>query len=329
MKVGVVGLGGQATSDHLPAIAQSDNIELVGVCDSDPTIAQRYASEFGVPGYTTHQELLATPGVDFIIVTVPHGAHREVVESAILAGVHVLKEKPFAINYEDATHLARLSKERDVQVMTALQRRFSPTYRSFFELAAQIGDPFAIDVQYTLNIARPDVGWRGQRAIAGGGCLIDMGYHMLDLLLWYVGQPDRVAASISTNAVPDRDYDAEDTANVLMTWNSGLHGTMRISRSMPPKTERFRISATEGIVEIERGVIRRFDQSGKLLDELWRQPSWEESAAAQLVHFCEVIRGNKVNDSSPEKHVEHLAFIDAAYRAAATGMTVEIQGVKV
>lgn len=244
MKVGVVGLGGQAMGDHLPAIEQSDKVELVGVCDSDPSIAERCAAKFNVPGHTDHQDLLATPGLDFIVVTVPHSAHREVVESAIRAGVHVLKEKPFAISYDDAMYLAQLSEERNVQVTTTLQRRFSPTYRGFFELAAQIGEPFAIDVQYTLNIDRPDIGWRGQRALAGGGCLIDMGYHMLDLLLWYVGQPDRVAASISTNAVPDRDYDAEDTANVLMTWESGLHGTMRISRSMPPKTERIRISVS-------------------------------------------------------------------------------------
>lgn len=325
-RVGVVGVGHQATEDHLPAVEACPRTELRAVCDIDAATGSPVAARYGVPFYESVDVMLHDEDLDFVVVTVPHGVHRDVTERAIRAGVHVLKEKPFAVSAADARHLQQLADAHGIQVMTTLQRRFNPTYTSFFQLADQIGTPFAVDVQYTLGVERPDEGWRGQRAIAGGGCLIDMGYHMLDLLIWYLGLPDRLAATISSRAIPGQEYDAEDTANVLMTWDSGLHGTMRISRAMPPKTERFRLVGTDGTIEIERGVIRRFRRDGELLEELRRLGAWAPAAVSQLEFFCDVVDGRAENHGSPGYHLQHTTFIDAAYRAAATGHVVDIKG---
>lgn len=322
-RVGVIGVGRQAVEDHLPAITASTRTELCAVCDSDDA-GQDIASEYGVPFYGSVSEMLEAVDLDFVVVVVPHGVHREVTEAAVRAGVHVLKEKPFAVSESDAESLRKLAADHDVQIMTTLQRRFNPTYNSFFQLASQIGEPFSVDIQYTLAVDRPDEGWRGRRSIAGGGCLIDMGYHMLDLLIWYIGLPNKLAATVSSKAVPGEHYDAEDTANVLMIWDSGLHGTMRVSRAMPPKTEKFRLVATNGTIEIERGVIRRFHRDGELLEELRRTGAWAPAAVSQMEHFCDVIDGTAKNHGSPTIHLQHTAFIDAAYASAATGKVVEL-----
>ncbi|MGH8933230.1 MAG: Gfo/Idh/MocA family protein [Egibacteraceae bacterium] len=91
-----------------------------------------------------------------------------------------------------------------------LQRRFNPIYTTFCQLYDQIGRPFVLDAEYTVYTDDPASGWRGDVSLAGGGCIIDMGYHMIDMLLWYFGLPDRVLAGFSAAARPDLDYDAED-----------------------------------------------------------------------------------------------------------------------
>ncbi|UJB44828.1 Gfo/Idh/MocA family protein [Streptomyces sp. A1-5] len=86
----------------------------------------------------------------------------------------------------------------------------------------------------------------------GGGCLADMGYHLIDLLLWYLGLPDRVLADTST-AVSGTEYDAEDTSLVHLAYGCGLYGSLLVSRSAGPKTEHLAITGPPGTPLIERG----------------------------------------------------------------------------
>ena len=141
--------------------------------------------------------------------------------------------------------------------MVTLQRRFNPIYTSFLQLADRIGTPFVVDAAYTLHTPDPSDGWRGEVATAGGGCVIDMGYHLVDMLIWYFGLPDRVYADLSTTARPDRRYDAEDTAVIQFGYDSGLYGSLLLSRFIGPKTERIRVVGSRGIVDLERGRLRR------------------------------------------------------------------------
>ena len=141
--------------------------------------------------------------------------------------------------------------------MVTLQRRFNPIYTSFLQLADQIGTPFVVDAQYTLHTPDPSEGWRGKTAKAGGGCVIDMGYHLIDMILWYFGQPDRILADLSVSARPDREYDAEDTALIHFAYVSGLYGSLLISRFIGPKREQIRLVGSKGIVQLERGRVQR------------------------------------------------------------------------
>lgn len=326
-RVVVAGAGHQAREDHIPAVTDSPRTTLVAICDPDPVVRAEMTAATGVPCLSDLSTVIERYRPDFVVVAAPHHAHRELTETAVRAGVHVLKEKPFAVSVAEATELRALAAAQHVEIMTTLQRRFNPTYTSFFQLVGQIGTPFSVDVQYTLGVEHPEQGWRGQRAQAGGGCLIDMGYHMLDLVIWYLGLPTTVCATLSAAAVPGAVYDAEDTANVLMSWPSGLHGTMRISRAIPPKTERFRLVGDRGAIEIERGVIRRFDAGGELLEELRRLGGWASAAISQIEYFCDVIDDRVPNEGGPQYHLQHVAFLESAYRSAQLGRSVQIDGV--
>src|SRR5699024_6121621 len=135
-----------------------------------------------------------------------------------------------------------------------------------------------LDAQYTLFVDDPSEGWRGQNAEAGGGCIIDMGYHLIDMILWYFGLPDRVLADVSVEARPDREYDAEDTALVHFGYNSGLYGSVLLSRFIGPKTEQIRLVGNKGMVHLERGRIQRLTNSGDIIDSLSRQHQPEGDA---------------------------------------------------
>jgi predicted dehydrogenase len=312
LRVGVVGLGKQARDDHVPAVRASDLVDLVAVCDTNGQRLAESCRDLGVAGYRVVDDMLSAEDLDLVVVSVPHHAGREVIFAAAERGVHVLKEKPFATNLAEARELAVLCARSGIELMVAMQRRFSPIYLTLHELFSQIGRPFLVDAVYTFNVD-PAEGWRGQSCLAGGGCIIDMGYHMIDMVIWCFGLPDRLLAQHSAGARPELDYDVEDTAHILVGYDTGPVGTLLLSRCLPPRTEQMRVAGTRGAIVAERGRIRRFRSDGELIESL----SWEQHrpapATAQIDHFCRVLNGCGTNAFGPDSHLAHAAFVEACY----------------
>ncbi|WP_407547787.1 Gfo/Idh/MocA family oxidoreductase [Streptomyces sp. Pv4-95] len=318
----VIGLGNQALDDHLPGLAGCQFATLAAVCDMDPAVAEKQADALGVPGYTDVHTMLRQERPDFAIVAVPHHAGREVVEACAASLVHVMKEKPLATTPEEARELAKTCQSLGVELMVTVQRRFNPVYLAALQLLEQIGDPFLVEGRYTFHCTDPAAGWRGQTALAGGGALMDMGYHLIDLLIWYLGLPDRLLAATSTAAAPGAVYDAEDTALVHLSYDSGLYGSLLISRSAGPKTERLAVTGPRGSVVVERGKVSRLAPSGEVLETLTRQPAWPAAAATQIDTFCRVLDKTRPNPSGVADHLPHAAFLAAAYASRTSGHPV-------
>jgi predicted dehydrogenase len=316
LRVGVVGLGRQALEDHLPGLHTADSAELVAVCDENPEAIREQQTRHYVPGYTDFRQMFKAERLDLVVVCVPHDVGRVVIEAAAEHHVHVLKEKPFATTLDEAKELAVICQDAGIQLMVTLQRRFNPIYTSFTQLADQIGTPFVIDARYTLHVDDPSDGWRGNAATAGGGCVIDMGYHLVDLLLWYFGLPDRITADLSVGARPDRTYDAEDTALIHFAYESGLYGSLLLSRFIGPKTEELRLVGSRGIVHLERGRLRRLTNDGEVIESLIREQAWPSAAASQIDYFRHVIDGDRPNLSGPQENLAHMSFVAACYESA-------------
>jgi predicted dehydrogenase len=316
LRAGVVGLGKQALEDHIPGLLASDGAELVAVCDEDREVVREQQYQHRVQGYTDFHEMFKAEGLDLVVVCVPHHVGRDVVMTAAEHKAHILKEKPLATTIQEAQELAEICERAGIQLMVTLQRRFNPIYTSFSQLADQIGTPFVVDAQYTLHIDDPSDGWRGRTAKAGGGCIIDMGYHLIDMILWYFGLPDRVFADVSASARPDREYDAEDTALIHFGYDSGLYGSLLLSRFIGPKTEQIRLVGSKGIVHLERGRIRRLSNGGEVIESLSREQAWPSAAACQIDHFRRVIDGQRANVSGPKENLSHMSFIAACYESA-------------
>lgn len=317
IKVGVIGLGRQSLEDHIPAIKASSEVELVGVVEVDKNKLNSFLKENPtIKGYNNLDIFLRKQKVDFVVLAVPHHLHNEMSKKIIKNKIHILKEKPFSTCLKEAQEIKRLADKYNVKVSTTLQRRFNPIYSTFFQLLDKIGKPFYVEIKYTFYTDKPGEGWRGKKKLAGGGCLIDMGYHMIDLLMWYFGLPDKILAETSCTANECQQYDAEDTAQVLFKWEKEeMWGSLFVSRVIPPKQEFLNLYGTRGFIHLERGKIERYSSNGELCKSLQRENSWPSAAQDQIEYFVKVIRGEKENVSSPESHLNHLAFIEAAYNS--------------
>jgi predicted dehydrogenase len=318
LKVGVIGLGHQSLEDHIPAIKASQDVELVGVVEIDKEKIKSFSKENkNIKVYDNFDELIKNQKLDFVIIALPHYLHYEFTKKALLNKIPVLKEKPFAISLTQAKELKEIAEKTKIPIVVTLQRRFNPIYSTFFQLIDKIGKPFYIEIKYTFYTDKPHEGWRGKKELAGGGCLIDMGYHVIDLLMWYFGLPDKVFAEMSCTAKEGIIYNAEDTAQVIFKYETkNIWGSLLVSRVIPPKQEYLNVYGTRGIIHLERGKIERYSSSGELQESLKREYNWPSAAQDQIEYFVKVIRGEKENISGPEFHLNHLVFIEAAYKSA-------------
>lgn len=214
-KVALIGLGHQAVRDYPPGLRRAQLASLTAICDTEDALLRQHEEELQVKAYSDYRDLLEAEDLDFVIVATPHNSHECIVEEAARRRVHVLKEKPFARNLPEATRMTRVCDEAGIELMMTTQRRLDHNYAHFARLTGDIGTPFFVDMRYTIFTDHPGAGWRGSRRRTGGGCIIDMGYHMIDVLIWNFGLPNRVLAECSAVARPAESYDAEDTAVVV------------------------------------------------------------------------------------------------------------------
>ena len=329
LKVGVIGLGHQSLQDHIPAIFASTDTELIAVVDIDKKKLKSFSRDHkNIRTYQQFNDLFKSEKLDFVIIAVPHYLHQDIVREAVKHKIHILKEKPFAISLAQAKEIKELVERSGVKIMVTLQRRFNPIYSTFFQLIDKIGAPFFIEAKYTFYTDSPYEGWRGKKKLAGGGCLIDMGYHIIDLLMWYFGLPDLVFTETSCAAKEGILYNAEDTAQITFRYfKKSIFGSILVSRVIPPKTEFLNVYGTRGIIHIERGKIERRAPDGEMQESLLREHHWPSAAQDQLEYFIKVIRGEKESIGSADFHLNHLAFVEAAYRSKKEGRFINPQAV--
>lgn len=236
-------------------------------------------------------------------------------------------EKPFAVTCSEALEFHRLVAQNNIFLGITLQRRFNPIFQAFHQLKNRIGRIYSIEGSYVKNIPRLDEGWRSSFNLAGEGALIDMSYHFIDLLVWYIGVPDSVTARLSSGNRPDQYYDVEDTVNLLFDYSEEkgvekIIGNFIISRVYPKKEERLTVLGTKGVINIQRGKIQRLDLCGKEIERLERREGWPSAAIEQLEYFGSIIY-NKQHKGVYDyfEHFKHVAIIEAAYESDRKAMS--------
>ena len=204
LKIGIVGCGEIAKGKHLPALtAHSDKCEIVAFCDIIEERAVYAAEKYGTPDakvYTDHRELLKDPEIDVVHVLTPNVAHCEITVNALNAGKHVMCEKPMAASTEDAKKMIDAWKKSGKKFTIGYQNRFRPEVQALKQAceAGELGDIYYGKAHAVRRRAVPTWGVFPNKALQGGGPLIDIGTHALDLTLWMMDnyEPERVMGSV-------------------------------------------------------------------------------------------------------------------------------------
>ena len=243
----VIGVGDITTKRVIPALLAQPRSELWGIVTRDPRKAERY----GVKAFTSLEAALAGGGADVVYVASPVFLHAPQTLASLGAGKHVLGEKPMAMNHAQARSMVEAARAAGKTLGVAYYRRLYPKVARAKELirAGAIGRPLLAysTCQDWRSGLEPDRAWLVDPATAGGGPLFDVGSHRIDVLNYFFGQPQRVAAQLS-NAV--HALAVEDSATVLIEYVNQVRAIVDVRWNSHIRRDEFRIVGTDGAMDL-------------------------------------------------------------------------------
>ena len=345
LKVGVVGAGSITRAAHLPHYAQIPDVKLVGICDTDGRRAQALAQEFHVPKVFTDYRDLLREDLDALSICIPNVFHAPVALAAFKRGLHVLCEKPMATTSADAQAMAQAARKAKRILMVAHQGRFrneSQTLKKFVD-GGRLGDIFYARAGYLRRRGIPGPGsWFTTKALAGGGALIDIGVHALDLVLWFMGfpKPTTVLGTTHQSVTDVRKarggwgtpnlkgvIDVEDFASGFVRFANGATLLLEASwhANIPESRTVFELVGTKGGAKLEPLVIAT-EERGVVVDVTPQVPRDQESPYLREVrHFVDCIRRGREPLITGEQGVVVTTILEAVYKSATSGQAVTLQ----
>ncbi len=317
IQVGVVGVNGMGRG-HLEAISKSKKVELVAVCDVQFQPLQAAMKKYAVPGFTDYEKMFRTVPMDGVILILPHFAYPKAVDSAIKHRIHILKEKPLARNFKEAQEMVNKVNESGLVFMLATQRRYHSAFGQVHKYLPKIGRVFLARAQYVFHWKSKDMSWRGVKKLAGGGTLLDMGYHVVDMVVSNLGLPEEVYGYHESVGAPGVKHDTEDTSVVTFRYKNGCIGYLLNSWVSNPTEETVIFHGTKGILVADWQGLRLLKPDGKEVKKIPADPNWVNTLLTQVEHFADCIRLKKKPLTSADKNLANMALIEAAYKSYKT-----------
>ena len=342
LRVGVIGLGmGRA---HIKGWQEHPNVEVVALADPDAARLLLVGDEFSVAGrYASAEEMLATERLDVVSVCTPNKFHKDLTLGALAAGCHVLCEKPMAMNALEGREMLEAAKDAGKRLMINFSYRFSAASRA---LKTQVDAGLFGDFYFGRSIwhrrrGMPGFGgWFGTQALAGGGPLIDLGVHRLDLALWLMGYPkptwvmgssyNAIATDLAQKA--GKTFDVEDLAAGFIRFENGA--TLALEASWAANIQEAELMETR-LLGTKAGLLQKNLNAGYTFDA---HVFTEVNGAPVDIHLCpptapapsamfdyaEAILTDTPHPAGGDEGLVVMQILDALYESARTGAPVKI-----
>ena len=342
LRVGVIGLG--IGRNHVRGYREHEGAEVVAAADLDPARREEARSQFAVPLlFASADEMLASADLDVVSVCTPNKLHRPLVLAAFEAGCHVLCEKPMAMSAAEGESMLAASAAFDRRLMINFSYRFNAQAVALKKRveAGLLGRVYFGRTTWHRRRGVPGFGgWFGRKEMSGGGPLIDLGVHRLDLALWLMGypEPEWVLANTwnaLTGPVAEREgkaFDVEDFASAMIRFRDGSMLELEASWASNVKENdvmETRLFGTQG------GLVHRnkhegyefeaemyVEQDGSQFDIQLHEPAPKPKTA--MWHFVEAIRTGDPHPAPGEEALTVQRLLDAIYLSAARGEPVRI-----
>lgn len=225
LRVAVIGCGGISPL-HLRAAAESPDAKLVACCDIDRERARAAAAEYGIRAYTDFRKMLRRKRPGAVHICLPHHLHTLVANYCFMKKIHVISEKPMAIDMESAARTVRYAELSGKQYGVIFQCRYHATSQLVKRALDEGKLGRILSVRSVLTWNRPDSyyagsDWKGTWEKEGGGVLIDQAIHTIDLVNWLVNsEPVEISCTMANRAHPT--LDVEDSAEGLVIFENGV-----------------------------------------------------------------------------------------------------------
>lgn len=347
IKIGIIGTGG-ISSVHINGYKILDNVEVYAACDIDKEKVEQFCEKFNVKHvFTDYNDMLKLKELDAVSVCTWNSEHAPATIAALKAGKHVLCEKPMATNAQEAMRMLEASKESGKLLMIGFVRRFGNDCRILKDFIddGTLGDVYYSKATYLRRAGYPG-GWFGYNKLSGGGPLIDLGVHVIDLVRYLMGLPKPVAVTgITFNKLGSRTnikkrggytstdrsgvsiFDVEDLAVAIIKFDNGAALTVETSFSLNIKSDTGNIElfGTKAGAKLDPKLEIYTEKNDYLVDII---PAFDTALSFQglfegeIAHFIDCIANGTKCISPAEDGVELMRIIDGIYESAQSGVEI-------
>ncbi len=342
IKWGVIGSGGIARRRTIPeGITKARNAELSMVFDIDQKVNREVAKEYGAEPAESVDELLGGEA-DAIYIATPAGMHAQQVRACAEAGKHVLCEKPLGMSVAEAEKMIALCEQKSVKLGCAFMMRFVAQHREALSLIEQgrLGRPVYARAQLSCWYPPIEGAWRQDPATGGGGALIDMGGHCIDLLEMFFGNVAKVSCFVNNTV---HSYKSEDSATAMLFFENGAIGTVDTFFCIPDNSSKnvLELYGSKGSI-LAKGTIGQgpagqmeafLEEGGKDYDAKQARPTGQamkidpkpvNTYQAEIEEFSRAIIEDREPAISGELGLRSQKVLTACYESARLGRVVEV-----
>ncbi len=353
VRVGIVGCGGIANGKHMPSLSKLKNVEMVAFCDIVEERAQKAAQEYGAPKaqvYTDYRKLLEDKTIDVVHVCTPNDSHAEITIAALEAGKHVMSEKPMAKTAADARRMVEAAKRTGKKLTVGYQSRHRADSQYLYKACRRgdLGEIYYAKAHAVRRRAVPTWGVFLDEEKQGGGPLIDIGTHALDLTLWLMDnyQPRLVVGTAyhklsqrknAANAWGPWDpkkFTVEDSAFGFITMKNGASIVLEASwalNTLQIGEAKCTLCGTEGGADMFGGLRINGENFSRLYETevdlsaggvAFYEGTSESESDIEARLWIEAVVSNKPPVVLPEEACVVSEILGAIYESSATGKPV-------
>jgi 1,5-anhydro-D-fructose reductase (1,5-anhydro-D-mannitol-forming) len=324
---GVIGASGVAHRRGMPAINMAENNELQALMVRDLERAKKLADEHGAKSYYDSVDaILSDPQVDAVHIATPVYLHCEHVINAAEHGKHVLCEKPMAMNVDECKLMIDACDNNDVQLQICFLLRFHSCFQEIKNIISggELGDIVEIRVALLKAYEIEEGKWRREPDKSGGGVLMDMGAHGIDLLSYMLGDASEIAMFAGTHV---KKWEIEETATVIMKMKNGANAIVDVSFVVPHSESTLEVYGTKGSIIAYNGQgYQEYNVRTCINQTIKEEFKPSENLYKNLfVNFSRCLEGKNDPIAPGAAGLENIKLINSAYKSSTNKIIVSIQ----
>lgn len=347
IKVAIIGTG-SISNNHIKGYLANPNVELYAFCDINKKQLHMMGEKYGITRlFTDKDEMLKLPEIDAVSVCTWNSQHAPCTIAALNAGKHVLCEKPMALNAKEAEEMKAAAEKNGKLLMIGFVRRYGNDCKILQDFISKdfFGDLYYAKATYLRRDGNPG-GWFGDKARSGGGPLIDLGVHVIDLVRYLSGNPKPVSVYGATfqklfnregsigrtkylsSSATDHDIcDVEDLASAMIRFDNGevLAVEAAFSLNLKKDTGTIELFGTKAGAKLDPELEIYTDVNNYQADVNLVAPSalsFDGLFENEINHYVDCVINGTVCKSPAEDGIEMMKILDAVYESASTGHEV-------